>query len=206
MRNRAYTILLTLLWALSIKAQTTAAEQLNMAIDYFQGGKYHEAMLIFEQLDRDYMLQTRHRAYMGVCYFYDWAFDKATATLDSIINDIEIFPPHEQSVYYYTDAESHFQMGHYQDAVPLYERMVNVCFPNERGDAFYRMGFCYMKQGDEANALEFFTSALAYYLAFPNDQRKQQTEQLRHMIAGLAQNLQADMQENKVNNVQPEPK
>ena len=35
-------------------AQITARERLGMAIEYFQSGKYHESLLIFERLDKEY--------------------------------------------------------------------------------------------------------------------------------------------------------
>lgn len=191
--NRCFSIALSIfLFALSALGQDSPNVQLNKALDYFQSGKYHEAMILFEELNDQYTLPARHKAYLGVCYFYEWNYEKATMILDPIIDELDVFAPHERSVYYFSDAESHFQMGHYKEAIPLFERMQIVCHPNERGDALYRLGFCYLNNNDTANAMEFFSSALAYYLAFPNSERKRQAKQLRHMIAGLARNLQKD--------------
>ena len=174
---------------LAAESQVTASEKLGIAIDYFQGGKYHEALLIMESLSEKYELNPRHRAYMGVCYYYDWQYDKACMTLDSVMSQLEVFAPHERSVYYFTDAESHFELGQYREALPLYEQMTLVCHDNEKADALYRMGFCYLNTGDKENALEFFSSSLAYYLMFPDETKSGRMAQIRQMIAGLAQSL-----------------
>ena len=189
---RHYIFILMLSFTLPVWAQDSAQERMDKAIDYFQSGKYHEAMMLFEKLDEQYALPARHKAYLGVCYFYEWNYEKACLTLDPIIDDMDVFAPNEQSVYYYSDAESHFQSAQYKVAIPLFEKMLTVCHANERGDALYRLGFCYLYLNDTANALEFFSSALAYYLAFPNSERKRQTKQLQHMIAGLARDLQSN--------------
>ena len=175
--------------AVPAQGQETDKDRLGMAIDYFQAAKYHEALLIFRQLDKDYELNPRIKAYMGVCHYYEWEYEEAVAILDPLLDQLEAFAPHERSVYYYSDAESHFQLGHYERAIPPYERTLNVCHADERGDILYRLGFCYLYQDDKPNAMEYFSSALAYYIAFPSDQRRQQTAQLKHMIAGLAQDL-----------------
>jgi len=36
-----------------------------MALDYFQSGKYHEALLIFQKLGQDYRLDSRFAAFPG---------------------------------------------------------------------------------------------------------------------------------------------
>ncbi|MBQ2523387.1 MAG: hypothetical protein II541_04205, partial [Prevotella sp.] len=77
-------------------------EMLGKALDYFQGGKFHESLLLFEKLDKKYKLNPRFRAYMGVCYYYDWDYEKACEYLDSMIPQMAPFAPHERSVYYYS--------------------------------------------------------------------------------------------------------
>ena len=44
-------------------------DRLDMAIAYFQSGKYHEALLLFERLDKEYALNPRFQGFMGVCYY-----------------------------------------------------------------------------------------------------------------------------------------
>jgi len=143
-------------------------EKLGMALEYFTSGKYHEALLLFRKLDKDYKLNARFRAYIGVCYYYEWEYKKAVEYLDETIPQLDALSPHERNVYYYADAESHFYLGHYRDAIPLYERVLTVCYDNEKGDAFYRLGFCYMFLEDWANARDCFRSAGLYYKQFRN--------------------------------------
>ena len=112
-------------------------EMLGKALDYFQGGKFHESLLLFEKLDKKYKLNPRFRAYMGVCYYYDWDYEKACEYLDSMIPQMAPFAPHERSVYYYSNAESHFNLGQYEEAKAYYEQMLNVCYDNEKSDGLY---------------------------------------------------------------------
>ncbi len=52
-------------------------DRLGMALEYFQSGKYHEAILLFGKLDKGYRLNPRFKAYMGVCYFYETDYPNA---------------------------------------------------------------------------------------------------------------------------------
>ena len=52
--------------------------------------------------------------------------------------------PHERSVYYFANAESHFQLQEYKLAIPFYEQALTVCYDNEKGEIYYRLGLCYM--------------------------------------------------------------
>ena len=81
-------------------AQITARERLGMAIEYFQSGKYHESLLIFERLDKEYELDIRYKAYIGVCQYYEYDYKKACFYLDPLIDTLSVFAPHEQAVYY----------------------------------------------------------------------------------------------------------
>ncbi len=143
-------------------AQTDDQEMLGKAIEYFQGGKFHESLLLFQKLDNKYRLNPRLRAFMAVCYFYEWEDKKVTQLLDSLLPQLEPFAPHEKSIYYFINAESHFNLGEYDKAIPCYEQMTGVCYPNEKSDAYYRMGYSYMQQGDYATAYEYMVSARAY--------------------------------------------
>ena len=96
-------------------------EQLGHALEYFSSGKYHEALLIFQKLDKDYKLNARFRAYIGLCYYYDWDYKNATKYLDEMIPQLGSLSPHELSVYYYANAESHFTLQEYEAAIPLFE-------------------------------------------------------------------------------------
>lgn len=176
------------------RQKSYGSEQLGKALEYFTTGKYREALLIFEPLDAEYNLNSRFRAYMGVCYFYVWDFKKACEYLDSVMPEIEVYAPHERNVYYHTDAESHFNLGEYEEAIPLYEKQLAVCYDNEKADAFYRMGFCYLLTDDWPNAYDFFTSALTYYERYLADNPDLQARmiQIRNMLPGILKKLDKD--------------
>ena len=109
-------ILLTLIVAHlmpTLAQEVSDNDRLDMAIAYFQSGKYHEALLLFEKLDKEYALNPRFHAYMGVCYYSEWLYEEACRYLDEAIPQLEAFAPHERSVYYYTNGESHFQLQQY---------------------------------------------------------------------------------------------
>ena len=107
---------------LSLSAQKSKdSEDLGKALDYFTSQKYHEALLIFQRLDKAYQLNPRFKAYIGLCYFNEWDYEMAAKYLDNAIPRLDAFAPHERSVYYYTAGESHFNMKQYEKAIPLYE-------------------------------------------------------------------------------------
>lgn len=168
----------------------TDAEKLGMAIDYFQSQKYHEALLLLLKIDAEYNLNPRYRAYIGVCYYHEWDYKAACHYLDSVMPQLQPFAPHERSVYYFANGESHFLLQQYTKAIGCYEQLLNVCYDNEKGDAFYRLGFCYMYEKRWQEAYENFVSARSYYTAFNTDERsRQRTIQLRNMEAGCLEHL-----------------
>lgn len=181
---RYFVVIVSFLMAsLSVGAQTDA-ERLGMALDYFQSQKYHEALLQFENLDSRYQLNPRFKAYMGVCYFYEWNYQKAVEYLDSVIDDMQVYSPHEQAVYFFADAESHFYLQQYQQAIPLYERMLKVCFNNEEPVTFYKLGFCHLFQEQWQPADDCFRKALdGFQRLLPTETAR--IVQLKNMINGL---------------------
>ena len=164
-----------------------------MAIEYFQSGKYHEALLLFERLDEAYKLNPRFRAYMGVCYYYEWSYEQACKYLDATIPQLSEFSPHERSVYYFSDAESHFNLKEYDKSIPLYEEFLNVCYDNEKPEALFHLGFCYMFLNDYYNARDYFESSLSYYQRFRNTADQQsRIQQIQNMIQGCNDALRQD--------------
>ncbi|WP_276714004.1 tetratricopeptide repeat protein [Prevotella pallens] len=131
---------------LSVSAQTTDPDPvlLDKAVAYFNSEKYHEALLIFQQLDKRYKLNDRFRAYIGLCYYNEWEYKSATKYLDEVTPRLTMLAPHERSVYYFANAESHFQLQEYKLAIPFYEQALTVCYDNEKGEIYYRLGLCYM--------------------------------------------------------------
>lgn len=169
------------------------SEKLGMALEYFTAAKYHEALLLFEQLDKQYELNPRFHAYMGVCYFHEWQYEKACQYLESAIPQLNLFAPHERSVYYYTAGESHFQLQQYQEAKPYYEQALVLCYDSEKGDIYYRIGFCYLFEENWEQALNNFKEALASYKKFCNiSERQARMAQTQNMIKGCESHLPQD--------------
>ena len=169
--------------------QSQDGELLGKAIEYFQSEKYHEAMILFRQLDASYRLNPRFKAYLGVCFYYEWDYDKATAYLDESIPHLHAFAPHERSFYYYADAESHFHLKQYDKAITLYEMMLNVCYPNERGEALYKLGLSYAFTGKWRNSYDYLSSSLAYYHTCDNGRQTARISQIKNMMAGCRQHI-----------------
>ena len=182
------------------------SELLGKAIDYFQSGKFHEALLIFDKLDRRYKLHPRFRAFIAVCHYYDWNDEQTCEYLDSLIPQLEPFAPHERSIYYYINAESHFNLKQYEQAIPYYEQALNVCYDNEKSDAFYRMGYCYLFNNDTVTATEYFQAALDYYRRFRNTNADQpRIAQIQTMIRSLAPEHNAVWQANNQQQLPTDP-
>ena len=167
----------------------TDTRKLGMALDYFAGGKYHEALMMFLKLDKKYKLNPRFKAYIGICHYHEWNYEEACRYLDEAIPELDAFSPSERSVYYSAAAESHFELAEYNKAIPLYERLLLVCRNNEKGDALFRLGFCYMFKEDWTNASGYFRSALVYYTHFPRTDRASRISQLENMIKGCEAQL-----------------
>lgn len=191
--KRKLFLLISLLW-LAVWAidQETDSERLGRAIDYFQSGKYHEAMLIFEQLNAKYKLNPRFHGYLGVCYYYDWQYEEAAATLAEVMPKLEVFAPHERAVYYFTCADAHFQTGKYEEAIPYYEKALNVCYENEKPEIYYKLAFCELRTGNKEKANQQFTEAMDYYsLYHTTPQLEARISQMHRIIDDTQQELTA---------------
>ena len=149
----------------------TDAEKLSRAVEYFQSGKYHEALIWFSKLDKKYKLNPRFQAYMGVCCYYDGEYKRAIEALEPILPKLKAFAPHELAVYYYSVADSYFRLNKYIDAVPFYEKHTWLCYNNEKGDSLFRIGICYRCLGDIETAQEYFVEALAYFRRYNDTDR-----------------------------------
>lgn len=168
-------------WAQDVKD----TDRLGMALDYFKSGKYHESLLLFEKLDKTYKLNPRFHAYMGLCYYHEWDYEQALKQFGASLPLLNGLSPHELSVYYYAQAESQFALLRYTEALDSYERVLTLCYDNEKADCLYRIGFCHMEQKEWANAEEAFTSALAHYEKYLNDAaHAPRIRQIQNMIKG----------------------
>lgn len=189
MRKTLY--ILILLTTLSIQpslSQSKDTDKLGMAIEYFQSGKYSEALNLFTKLEKNHNLNPRFKAYIGVCYYYDWNYEQATGYLSKAIPQLEKFSPQEQSFYNYACAESYFNLGEYSKALSYYTKMLSLCRDNEKPDAYYRIGFIHMFRQEWIAALDNYQSALVYYQKYRPDE-KARIAQIRNMINGCAEKI-----------------
>lgn len=128
------------------------AEQLARALDYFASEKFHECLVLLQPLNRRYKLNPRYRAYLAVCLYYEWEYAEAIRLFDEVLPQLQGVAPHELSLYYWMDAESYFALQQYARALPLYEKMLPICWENEKPDAYYRMGFCHLFAAESSGA------------------------------------------------------
>lgn len=181
-------ILLSLLPAMSSSAQETAEdkERLSRAVEYFNTEKYHEAGLIFRELNKKYELNTRFKAYLGICEYHDWNYPAVTEIFDSIHKDLTVYAPREQNVYYNAAAESHLNMENYHDAIRYYKMAMNVCAEQEKADLNYKTGICYLQTKNNGMAKISFIKAIALYRKYPTGRDdKNRIKQIRKMLRGL---------------------
>lgn len=185
------------------------AEQLARALDYFSSEKFHECLVLLQPLNRRYKLNPRYRAYLAVCLYYEWEYAEAIRLFDEVLPQLQGLAPHELSLYYWMDAESNFALQQYDRALPLYEKMLPVCWENEKPDAYYRLGFCHLFAAESSGASssekvsgssessgssaeerkkakECFEFSLEGYLKYRNTpNEKARIAQIRHMLGGL---------------------
>ncbi len=160
-------------------------ERLGRALEYFTSGKYHECMLILSDLDEHYELNSRFRAFLGVCYYHEWEYEKACSYLDEVLPLLESVAPQERSFYYFANGESHFNLQQYKEAIPQYQEQLKLCHNDEKGDAYYRLGFCYMFLNEWTLALNNFELSLSSYKQYlNNEEHKARISQIEKMIKG----------------------
>lgn len=188
MRLRRLLLILLCFVSVSVFPQGKEAdtEALGRALEYFQSQKYHEALLIFQRLDQSYKLNARYKAYIGLCYYYDWDYKKATEYFDTFLPKLSMLAPEERALYYYADGESHFQLGHYDQAIVLFQSALTLCHDRDKGDSWFRIGFCYYFLQQPALAQGCFLVAEYYYATFRNSPDLQaRRQQMAHMMRGL---------------------
>lgn len=188
MRLRRLLLILLCFVSVSVFPQGKEAdtEALGRALEYFQSQKYHEALLIFQRLDQSYKLNARYKAYIGLCYYYDWDYKKATEYFDTFLSKLSMLAPEERALYYYADGESHFRLGHYDQAIVLFQSALALCHDRDKGDSWFRIGFCYYFLQQPALAQGCFLVAEYYYATFRNSPDLQaRRQQMAHMMRGL---------------------
>lgn len=168
----------------SLHAQKSPdAELLGRALDYFASQKYGEALSILAPLDKRYKLNDRFRAYIGLCYYYEWDYKQAAKYFEATLPQLSMLSPHELSVYRYAAGESYFQMEAYDKALAHFEQDLTLCYENEKGDVLYRIGLCHMKMEHWQEAIDAYSQAERYLstLRNPDDvrARRAQIENMR---------------------------
>ncbi len=190
LRRLVFACMLASVVALPARGQASDTDRLGMALEYFSSGKYHEALLLFDKLDKKYRLNPRYMAFIGVCCYYEWDFERAAEYLDGALPQLAAFAPHERSFYYWADAESHFNLGRYAEALPLYARMLELCYENERPEAHYRVGLCHMFLRHWRQAADCYQLALREYGRMGNAPEHQaRRSQIEHMLNGCLAHL-----------------
>lgn len=188
------TLVLCLLPQIPLQAQAGSdREQLGKAMEYFQTGKYHEALLLFAKLERNHKLSPRLQAYIGLCHFYEQDYKNAADRLDAVLPELNALSPQEQSIYNFQAAESHFYLEEYAKAIPYYEICAKLCHDSERADVFFHLGFCHLQLGTTAEALNIFRQSLDNYRQYGVVQeKKSRLIQLEKIIKGLENEVRND--------------
>lgn len=190
MKHFVFCFILTLLSYLPSFSQSADSEKLGKAIEYFQSGKYSEALPLFISIEKSHSLNPRFKAYIGVCYYYQWEYDKSADYLSTTIPQLfDKFAPHEVSFYCYACAESYFNLGEYSEALQYYSKMLSLCYDNEKPDAYYRIGFIHMFNQEWIAALDNFQSALVYYQQYKPTETAR-IAQIRNMINGCVDKIE----------------
>lgn len=191
--KRLLLIALLLLQIAPIRAQQNSdTELLGRALEYFASNKYHEALNILQRLDKQYKLNDRFKAYIGLCYYYEWEYKPATKYFDEVADKLDNLSPHERSVYYYAAAESYFQLEEYDKSLNYFQKDLQLCYNNEKGDIYYRIGLCHMFKERWQDAIIAYKQADHYLSALRNPEEiKAKRAQIQNMQKGCQQKLNA---------------
>ncbi len=130
------------MFSITMNAQPSDSDRLGMALDYYCSGKIEEALVIFERLDRQYQLNPRFHAYMGMCYYHERIYDLACKYFDEAIPHLGGFSPIERFSYYYSAGDSHFRLEEYAAALPYFEQALTVCPEQRRTDVLSLLEWC----------------------------------------------------------------
>lgn len=183
-------LLLTLLPFHAVSAQQNDSERLGMAVEYFTAGKYHEALLLFQTLDKKYKLNDRFKAYIGLCYYQEWDYAHACSYLDAVLPRLDALAPAERSVYNYACGESHFQLQQYKQALPYYKKVLELGYDRDKGDAYFRLGYCYVALKSWQEAHDNLVKADAYYRKYnQTNVNEARLVQIGNMIHGCEEKL-----------------
>lgn len=156
----------------------------SAAYSYVQQERFDEAIELYNQLlDMD-AYSTLYWEELGKIHFLREEYDKA---IDAFEFAIAI---NGDSSYYstYAAANSYFNIGNYERALEYYQRLHEV-YP-ETVDPLFHMGMCSVNGGDDDQAMEYFTQALAT-VADGSEEQAQIYSQLSLIFSRKAQHEKA---------------
>lgn len=180
--------------AASPAGKSSPQELLTKATEYFQGGKYHEAIINFEKLQQDYTLTPRYLAYLGFAYYKEGNYEEAAKTLFPLLRDttsqstLTALSPKEQSIYLYACGESLFHIGNYTTSLVIHNRMLPLVSGLDKADVLFHIGMAHYMQGNYSDAIPPLEEALELYKshATANDElHKARLKQIDTMLPGL---------------------
>lgn len=175
------------------KTKKQDAELLGKAMDYYNGGKYHESILAFEKLSKSYRLTARIKACLGMSYFKERQYEEAVEILKPVIPELTAFSPKEQAVYAYSCAESLFYLERYSEAIEYYNKALPMTEERDRGDVLYHLAFSYFKLDNYQMALDNFNDSIVVYEQYATDSNdtlhKARIAQIKNMTNWLKNNL-----------------
>ena len=157
-----------------------------MHLEYFQSQKYHEALLIFQRLDQSYKLNARYKAYIGLCYYYDWDYKKATEYFDPSCPNSACWLPRSGRSTIMRTGRATSSWATTTRRILLFQSALALCHDRDKGDSWFRFGFCYYFLQQPALAQRCFLVAEYYYATFRNSPDLQaRRQQMAHMMRGL---------------------
>ena len=186
--------LLVIVVAAAPAKKTTPQELLTKATEYFQGGKYHEAIINFEKLQQDYTLTPRYLAYLGFAYYKEGDYEDAAKTLYPLLRDttsqstLTALSPKEQAIYLYACGESLFHIGNYTSSLDIHTQMLPLVSGCDKGDVLFHIGMAHYMQGNYADAIPPLEEALSLYKTHTtagDNLHKARLNQIDTMLPGL---------------------
>ena len=186
--------LLVIIVAAAPASKASPQELLTKATEYFQGGKYHEAIINFEKLQQDYTLTPRYLAYLGFAYYKEGDYEEAAKTLYPLLRDttsqstLTALSPKEQAIYLYACGESLFHIGNYTSSLDIHTRMLPLVSGCDKADVLFHIGMAYYLQGNYADAIPPLEEALSLYNTYTtagDDLHKARLNQIDKMLPGL---------------------
>jgi 2-amino-4-hydroxy-6-hydroxymethyldihydropteridine diphosphokinase len=173
-------------------------ELLGKAVDYYNGGKYHESILAFERLQKRYRLNPRFQAYLGICYFKERQYKEAAENLRQSIPQLSAYAPKERAVYLYSCAESLFHLGYYDECMEYYRQALPIVEGNDKADVLFHTAFAYYLKEQITEAYPIFIEAHDLYKQHTHEGDELHTARLQQtetMLKGMRRLLGIDEKE-----------